>query len=160
MKAYPDTNFFTRLYLPTRDLPQVRSLVTQYLEREQEPLPYTPLHRLEFRNAIRLMVYRRTQAGELCLGPAQARQILRDHDSDLTERSFLAPHAIDWTEALRGAERLSAAHTEAEGFRSLDLLHVGAALSLGAEEFYSFDNGARRIATLSGLGVLPRQIAR
>ncbi len=62
-------------------------------------------------------------------------------------------------EALREAERLSAAHTESEGFRSLDLLHVGAALHLGAGEFYSFDRDARRIAELAGLLVLPKRAA-
>ena len=158
MKAYPDTNFITRFYLPNPDLAQVRRLVTQYLGREREALPFTPLHRLEFRNAIRLMVYRRNQPGEVNLLPSQARQVLRDQESDLAQRSFVSPRAIDWTEALREAERLSASYTATEGFRSLDLLHVGAALYLGAGEFYSFDTDARRIAQLAGLEVLPKRI--
>jgi predicted nucleic acid-binding protein len=102
------------------------------------------------------MVYRQKQPGEVNLTAAQARQILRDQESDLAEAVFMAPRAIDWTEALRDAERLSAGHTETEGFRSLDLLHVGAALHLGVTEFYSFDNRARRIAKLAELEVLPR----
>jgi len=155
MKAYADTNFFTRFYLPNADLARVGRLVARYLDREGEPLPFTPLHRLEFRNAIRLMVYRRKQPGEVDLSPSQARQILRDHESDLAQRAFLTPRAIDWTEALREAERLSAAHTEEEGFRSLDLLHIGAAIHLRAGEFYSFDEDARQIAQLAGLAVLP-----
>jgi predicted nucleic acid-binding protein len=67
----------------------------------------------------------------------------------------MVPRAIDWTEALQQAERLSAAHTETKGFRSLDLLHVGTALHFGAGEFFSFDRDARRIAELAGLVVLP-----
>lgn len=155
MKAYGDTNFFLRLYLPTPDLARVSRKIADYLRLEDEPMPFTPLHRLEFRNALRLMVYRRKQAGELPLTPPQARQVLRANEADLADRVFLTHVALDWTEALREAERLSAAHTETGGYRALDLLHVGSALSLGREEFCSFDNDARRVAMLGGLRVWP-----
>ena len=64
MKAYADTNFFTRFYVPNPDVPRLSRMIAAYLKREDEPLPFTPLHRLEFRNAIRLMVHRRHQRGE------------------------------------------------------------------------------------------------
>ncbi|MEW6305713.1 MAG: hypothetical protein AB1705_19720 [Verrucomicrobiota bacterium] len=158
MKAYADTNFFTRFYIPNPDLPRLSRLLSAYLDREQEPLPFTPLHRLEFRNAIRLMVHRRRQRGEIDLSPDQARQVLRDHDRDLDDQVFIIHRSFDWTEALREAERLSASHTEADGFRSLDLLHVGAAISLRCGEFYSFDVDARRIAERAGIVVLPARV--
>jgi hypothetical protein len=41
-------------------------------------------------------------------------------------------------------------HTATEGFRSLDLLHVGAALAFRCGEFQSFDTAARRMAALAG----------
>ena len=69
---------------------------------------------------------------------------------DLDERVFITHRAVEWTEALRLAERLSAAHTATEGFRSLDLLHIGAAFAFRCGEFYSFDIAARRLATLAG----------
>jgi predicted nucleic acid-binding protein len=159
MKAYADTNFFMRLYLPTPDLARVSRKVFDYLRLENEPLPFTPLHRLEFRNAIRLMVYRRRQPGELPLAQPQARQILRANEDDLAERIFVTHLALDWTDALREAERLSAAHTETGGYRALDLLHVGSALGLGREEFCSFDRDARRMAALGGLRVWPDTLA-
>jgi hypothetical protein len=159
MKAYADTNFFTRFYIPNPDLARLTRIVAAYLKREDEPLPFTPLHRLEFRNAVRLMVHRRRQRGEVNLSPEQARLILRDHERDLDERVFVMHRAIEWTDALRLAERLSATHTESGGFRSLDLLHVGAALSLRCGEFYSFDGAARRIAALAGLKVLPVRVS-
>ena len=158
MKAYADTNFFTRFYVPNPDVPRQSRMIAAYLRREDEPLPFTPLHRLEFRNAIRLMVHRRHQRGEVDLSPEQARRILRDHENDLDERVFITHRAIEWTEAIRLAERLSAAHTASEGFRSLDLLHVGAALTFRCGEFYSFDSAARRMAALAGLKVLPLRI--
>lgn len=85
MKAYADTNFFTRFYVPNPDLSR---LIAVYLSREEEPLPFTPLHRLEFRNAVRLMLHRRRQRDEVDLAPEQARRILRDHENDLDERVF------------------------------------------------------------------------
>ncbi len=158
MKAYADTNFFTRFYVPNPDLSRLSRMIAAYLEREDEPLPFTPLHRLEFRNAVRLMVHRRRQRGEVNLSSEQARRILRDHETDLDERAFITHRAIEWTEALRLAERLSAAHTASEGFRSLDLLHVGAALTFRCGEFFSFDIAARHLATLAGLKALPARI--
>ncbi len=69
MKAYADTNFFTRFYVPNPDVPRLSRMIATYLRRENEPLPFTPLHRLEFRNAIRLMVHRRHQRGEVNISP-------------------------------------------------------------------------------------------
>ena len=99
MKAYADTNFFTRFYVPNPDVPRLSRMIAAYLKREDEPLPFTPLHRLEFRNAIRLMVHRRHQRGEVDLSPEQARRILRDHENDLDERVFITHRAMEWTEA-------------------------------------------------------------
>lgn len=158
MKAYADTNFFTRLYLPSLDLPRVNRKLTDYLQRETEPLPFTPLHRLEFRNAIRLMVFRRKHRGEIALSQAQARQILFENETDVIQQVFIMHRAIDWTDALREAERISVAHTEVEGFRSLDLIHVGSALALGKGAFWSFDRDARRMAAVAGLAVWPESI--
>ena len=42
-------------------------MIAAYLKRENEPLSFTPLHRLEFRNSVRLMVRRRQQRGEVDL---------------------------------------------------------------------------------------------
>lgn len=155
MKAYPDTNVLVRFYLPDSRTSTARRLVEEHLQRHNEPLPFTPLHRLEFRNAIRLAVFRGGQPGELRLSPTEARQSLRLCEADVAEGVFLAHQSLDWTETIREADGLSGRFTETGGFRSLDLFHVGAAISLGAEAFWSFDGGARKLAQLAGLKVLP-----
>ncbi len=49
------------------------------------------------------------------------------------------------------AERLSALHSEALGTRSLDILHVAAALVLGLAEFLTFDRRQHALALAAGL---------
>ena len=84
-------------------------------------LPFNPLHRLEVRNAIRLAVKR----GEM--GTDARRSALARIDADLREH-LLIHASINWTECLRRAELLSAAHTETLGSRAMDILHVAIAL--------------------------------
>lgn len=155
MSAYADTNFLTSLYLPRVHLAEAQRILAEFLRRNDEALPFTPLHRLEFRNAIRLAVFRQAEPGEILLDPAAARRVLAEHEADLIERVFIEHTPVDWTEALRQAEVLSKAHSEDKGFRSLDLLHVGMALSLGADAFFTFDRGAGQLAKLAGLTVKP-----
>jgi hypothetical protein len=51
------------------------------------------------------------------------------------------------------AERLSALHSETLGTRSLDILHVAAALVLGSSEFLTFDARQAALAKAAGLKV-------
>lgn len=51
------------------------------------------------------------------------------------------------------AERLSALHSERLGTRSLDILHVAAALVLGSTEFLSLDERQTRLARAAGITV-------
>lgn len=155
MSAYADTNFLTSLYVPRVHSPEAQRLLADFLRKHDEALAFTPLHRLEFRNAIRLAVFRQGEPGERSLDAGAARRVLVEHEADLNERVFIEHTPIDWTEALRQAEVLSKANTEEKGFRSLDLLHVGTALSLGAKEFFTFDRGAAQLAKLAGLTVKP-----
>jgi predicted nucleic acid-binding protein len=51
------------------------------------------------------------------------------------------------------AERLSAMHSEKLGTRSLDILHVAAAVVLGKQEFLTFDQRQAALAKAAGLDV-------
>lgn len=155
MSAHADTNFLISLYLPRVYSSAAQQLLAEFLRRHDAALPFTPLHRLEFRHALRLAVFRLAEPGEPSLDWAAARRVLTEHEADLNERGFIEHTPVDWTEVLRQSEVLSKAHTEDKGFRSLDLLHVGAALSLGARDFFTFDRGAGQLAKLAGLTVKP-----
>ena len=144
MSAYADTSFLARVYTPHHD--SARALA--WMQRAREPLPFTPLHRLELRNALRLRVFRNEITAE------QRKQAFQEIESDLADAT-LAHTAIPWTEAFREAEDLATAQTEKLGVRSIDLLHVGLALALKASDFLTFDNKQAVLAKAAGLKVKP-----
>jgi len=98
------------------------------MRRQALPLAFTWLHQLEFRNAIRLRVFR----GEIT--PAQRDASLNTLLADLAGGVLAAASPL-LTEVMIEAERLSALHSETLGTRSLDILHVAAALALGLARF-------------------------
>lgn len=144
MPAYADTSFLARVYTPHAD--SAKALA--WMQGATDPLPFTPLHRHELRNAIRLRVFR----GEITAD--QRKEAFREVDADLAD-GILAHTTIPWTDAFRKAENLAAAHTESLGVRSFDLLHVGLALALDATELLTFDARQTALARAAGLKVKP-----
>ena len=61
----------------------------------------------------------------------------------------------DWPHALEEARRIARLRTVTEGYRSLDILHVAAAVVSEAEEFLTFDERQRKLAQAEGLKVKP-----
>lgn len=107
-------------------------------------LPYTWLHQLEVRNAMRLRVFR-------CqITPVQREASLNFLKEDLAKGIFQG-HAIPMPVWVTETERLSALHTESLGTRSLDILHVAAAKVMGAKTFLTFDLRQARLAMECGL---------
>jgi predicted nucleic acid-binding protein len=142
MTVYADTSFLARAYTPHADSHKALA----WLQHAREPLPFTPLHRHELRNAIRLRVFR----GEIT--PAQRKLAFHEIESDLAN-SILAHTPVPWTDAFRESEDLAAKHTEDLGVRSFDLLHVGLALALNATDFLTFDARQAALAKAAGLKV-------
>ncbi len=140
MTAYAGTGFICSLHAP--DAHSLR--VAKWLKQQKQPLPFTGLHRLELRNALRLRVFRKE------ITPEQRELSIQAMLSDLATGVFC--HADPpWTEVLLEAERLSAGHSEFLGTRSLDILHVASALVLGAGQFITFDSRQGSLATAAGL---------
>jgi predicted nucleic acid-binding protein len=140
MKIYADTSFLVAAYSPEPETMRVLA----WLQRARQPLPFTPLHRLELKNAIRLRVFRAE------ITPDQRKQAFDEIESDLAG-AVLEHVAVPWTDTLREAETLASAHGEKLGVRSLDLLHVGLALALRAAEFFSLDDRQTGLAEAAGL---------
>jgi hypothetical protein len=63
----------------------------------------------------------------------------------------LAETTLAWTEVLAKADELSEDHTSSLGVRSLDLLHVAAAVTLGAKTFITCDERQLMPARAAGL---------
>ena len=73
--------------------------------------------------------------------------------SDLAARRLIRT-AVDWQSVFAEAERLSAAATTGTGVRTIDLLHVAAALNQGASGLVSLDHRQRAAARFASLGVI------
>ncbi len=142
MIAYADTGFLCSLYAP--DAHSVRAAAR--MRRQELPLPFTWLHQLELRNALRLRVFRRE------ITPTQRDASLNAALADLAA-GVLAVTSPPLAEVMTEAERLSALHSEKLGTRSLDILHVACGLVLGLPRFITFDKRQAALAKAAGLRV-------
>lgn len=144
MRAYADTSFLFALMIHDANSPAAGA----YLRAHRQVLPFTPLQRLELKNAIRLAVFRKH--AETGTAKAALEQIAAD-----LAAGNLVDAPLAWPDVLNEADRLSERHTAALGIRTLDLLHVGAAVCLGLKEFLTFDDRQRACAKAAGLRVGP-----
>ena len=80
-------------------------------------------------------------------------------DDDIAARR-LVPVPIDLYEVLTRAEKLSARHSKRLLTRSLDILHVAAALELFCGRFVSFDARQVRLAHPAGLDAINLPVSR
>ena len=98
----------------------------------------TDLTELELRNSLQLRVFR----GEL--SAVAARAAYAEWQTDLADGLFeLHPLPENWT---RRSHAIVQQQTARLGTRTLDLVHVAAALELGADALFSFDDRQRRLA--------------
>jgi len=144
LKIYPDSSFLFSILAKDRHTPQA----SRYLVRVRVPLFFTPLHRVEVRNALR------NAAGRKEITEQECRSAFRLIETRLQEYLFI--HAVvEWTNIFRRADELSEGHSPHGGQRTLDLLHVAIAMDFGAKIFLSFDQRQRKLATAAGLKVKP-----
>ena len=142
MSNYVDTGFLCSLYAPDA---HTRRAVT-YMRRQTLALPFTWLHQLELRNALRLRVFRREIT--VVQREASLNMVLAD-----LAAGVLAAVAPALTDIAAEAERLSALYSAKLGTRSLDILHVASALVLGSTSFVTFDRRQAALARASGFKV-------
>jgi len=139
LSVYADTSFLVSLYT----LDANSTTAAAYMRRVQDALLVTPLCELELTNAIELRLFRRE------ITVAQAKAALTAFESDMQSGGLTAaplPAAV-----YQKARQLSRKHTAGIGARSLDILHVAAALALQAGIFYTFDRRQRDLAKAEGL---------
>lgn len=142
MSAYADTGLICSLYAPDAHT----ALAAARMQQQELPISFVWLHQLEFRNAMRLRTFREE------ITAAQQEASITAWLADIANGVFLHREVL-LPDLLIEAERLSAGHTERLGARSLDILHVAAALVLGAAEFLSFDKRQSCLAQSAGLNV-------
>ncbi len=140
MTTYADTGFLCSLYAPDAHT----ALAAARMNHQPLPLPITWLHQLEFRNALRLRVFRKE------ITPAQRDASINAMLAD-SAAGVLTPVELTLADLTREAERLSALHSETLDTRSLDILHVASALILGLPTFLTFDQRQCVLAKAAGL---------
>lgn len=112
------------------------------------PLLFTGLHEAELANALRL----KQRRGELT--DYELHHAMRLVESDLNAGLLTRP-TLDWPAVWKTCRELSGHHAVATGCRTLDALHVAAAIVLGARTFVSFDVRQRNLAGRAGLKLRP-----
>ncbi len=139
--TYLDTGCFVKLYYPEADSAEVIALI------QGKPVCYTPLHELEFVNALQLKVFQKNATPQQVVA---ARELV---EADL-KAGVLVSAGGDWPNLFREAVKLAEQHTGAIGCRSLDILHCAAAKFLTAAEFISTDTRQKKLATAMGLNLV------
>lgn len=143
-ETYVDTGIMVKGYVLEADSPAAVAI----LEAVGDPLVFSHVHALEIPNAIRLKRFR----GEITA--AEETAAVRAFRADV-DAGRLARPAYDLAAVFIRAEGLSEKHSGGIGSRSLDLLHVAAALEAGCTVFASFDDRQRKLAALVGLKLIP-----
>ena len=105
------------------------------------------LSEFETLNTFKLRVFRK----EITSTMADRSRVLFEHDirNDVFELHLL-PQSV-FTQARKLSEKWSAQL----GTRAFDIVHVAAALDLGALSFFSFDLNQRKLAHAAGLKLCP-----
>jgi predicted nucleic acid-binding protein len=146
MNAFPDTSFLCSLYR----LQEFSPRAIAQMDRTKKPLPVSTLLLFEFRQSVRLQIFLQSKDRTKGFAKPEGEAMLRDLRADLAS-GVIAVVPVDWPEVHSLAEMLSAKHTESDGHRFADLLHVATALHLGAEQFLTFDTNQRKIARAEGM---------
>lgn len=139
--TYLDTGCFIKLYYPEPDSAQVIALI------QGKPVCYTPLHELEFVNALQLKVFLKNAT------PQQVTAARGLVEADL-KSGVLASAGGDWPTIFHEAVKLAEQHTGTVGCRSLDILHCAAAKILAAKVFLSTDARQKKLAAAMGLNLV------
>ncbi len=140
MRVYADTSFLVSLYTP-----DANSGVAARRIRGRDVFLLTSFGEVELTNAIELRLFRRE------LTASEVKLALAAIESDLREGVFSqipVPAAM-----YEKARQLARSHTAKIGARTLDVLHVAAALVLKADAFYTFDRRQSDLGKAVGLSV-------
>jgi len=139
---YVDTSVIVKLYVKEKH----SSSFSNWLKKNNEAIPLTVFHELEFNNAINLKEFR----GEITTD--EIRLIMAKFAEHENRGVFYRPK-INWTDTFKYAVNLSKEHTKKTGSRSLDILHVASALLIKADKFLTFDERQSRLAFHAGIKI-------
>jgi predicted nucleic acid-binding protein len=141
--VYLDSSAIVKLYAPEAE----STWVAEYVRGLRDPLPFSHLHEIEVKNALRLKVFRE----EVRSRPIS--KSIQTMDKDMSSQILKRPE-LNWIDVFRKAEELSKRFTPRAGSRSLDLLHVASSLLIPCREFLTFDARQASVAKKAGLRIV------
>ena len=144
MDAYFDSGVIVKLYVQEANSADAIRLVSGYVA----PYALTSWQALEVRNAIRLKAFRRE------ITPTEMTQSIAALEQDTAAGRWVQP-GYTVADVEQKAEELSASHAATLGCRTLDIIHVAAALVIAVKEFVTFDHRQAALAKSAGLPVKP-----
>lgn len=143
---YVDTSVIVKLYVREDHSREVSA----WLKANDEAIPLSPLHELEFTNAINLKRFRK----EMAEGAAEkALKTFNEHE----RRGVFYRPQVDWADVFARALNLSKDQTERMGSRALDIIHVALSLAIGADRVFTFDEKQSQLASAAGLQLVHMQ---
>lgn len=141
--VYVDTSVLVKLYIKEA----YSRKASEWIRANNEAIPKTVFHELEFTNAIQLKLFRKE------ISDKQAGIVLKRFNEHEKEGIFYAP-PINWAHIFAVCLDLSNNYTKSTGSRSLDIIHVASALTMGAERFFTFDTKQAQLASAAGLQII------
>lgn len=150
MSTFADTSFLCSLYVPLGHSARAAAAMGKL----RTPLSFSALLRYEFRQSIRLQIFRHQNDKTQGYPSVAGMKAMAALESDIVA-GILRLEKVDFADVLDRAERLSSSATIPQGNRSMDILHVATALHLKVGTFLSFDTCQRTLATAAGLKIGP-----
>ena len=150
---YADSSFIVRLV--TSDLGS-EEVMAQFRQLRRPQLAFSSFLSLEVTNALNLQILARKTSTPSREKSAQVAQLTAAASrlEKMVERKLLVPVSHDWEESLRIAKELSNKYTPLLGTRTLDLIHLAAAIVLKAELFLTCDKKQARVAKAENCEVI------
>ena len=151
MNVYVDANFLVRMYLELPGCDEAVRRLNSRSGRRAWPHPVTHLLRFEIVNAFQRLVFESRSGGQWRVTPESSAMALADFEQDLSDGMFLARSPLTLEDMESEFDSLVARYTAREGFRTYDVLHVASARTLNCGEFLTFDDKAKKLASLAGM---------
>ena len=143
--TYADSGFVVSLYLTSEG---TSAQARKEVKRASKPILLSPLSLLEIRNALNFGINRGEISG------TQRDAVLTEIDAQI-ETGFFRLVEASQSSIYAKARELSNKHTPEFATRSLDLMHLAAALLSDAGNFLTFDKRQSKAAVAEGLIVTP-----
>jgi predicted nucleic acid-binding protein len=138
LSTYADTSVLVSLYIPDKHSTQAEFLMTSH------PVVWvTPFHVAEWTHAVEQQVFRRAASRAEA---DQAHERFRQHRESGVWLEVALPEL-----AFEVCAQLGRRYGAGLGLRTLDTLHVAAALELKAGRFWTFDDRQKKLARAVGL---------